>query len=60
MPTELSDPSLIAEKDKHYFLRRGRIDEPEPTDRNDFDYGSYLPIAMSHEQLGETVSIPFR
>jgi hypothetical protein len=33
--TELSDPELIAEKDKHYFLRRRRIDEPEP-DRNDF------------------------
>ena len=55
--TELSDPELIKEADKHYFLRAARDDATEPTD---FDYDSYLPIDYTHAQLGEAISVPFK
>ena len=58
MLTELSDPEVIKEQDKHYFLRAAREDETEPLD---FDYESYLPATITHEQAqsGETITIPF-
>ena len=48
---QLSDPDLLTEADKHYFLRRGRDDETEPTN---FDYDSALPLALDHDQVGKT------
>ena len=49
--SQLSDPDLLTEADKHYFLRRGRDDETEPTN---FDYDSALPLALDHDQVGKT------
>ena len=55
--TELSDPDLIQEADKHYFLRAAREDATEP---RGFDYDSYLPLTIKYTQLGEFKSIPFK
>jgi hypothetical protein len=55
--TELSDPDIIREADKHYFLRAAREDATEP---QDFDYDSYLPLTIEYSMLGQFVSIPFK
>ena len=50
---ELGDPDLVAEGDKHYFLRRTR----EPAD--DVDYEAYLPLPLPAEDARKRFQLPF-
>ena len=60
--TELSDPELLIEKDKHYFIRRRQNLLPPPEGVLDgnvpFDYESFLPIEVSHGDASH-FEIPF-
>jgi len=52
--TELGDPDLIKEADKHYFLRR-RCDDAE-----DYDYPAHLPLEIAEADPERSFEIPFR
>lgn len=51
--TELGDPDLVVEKDKHYFLRRAC------NDAKDRDYEAHLPLPLPQEDAGKRFLIPF-
>ena len=49
--TELGDPDLVAEADKHYFLRRQSDD--------DQDIDAYLPLPLTQADAGKRFQLPF-
>ncbi len=49
--TELADPDLVAERDKHYFLRRQAEDE--------HDIDAYLPLPLAQADAGKRFQLPF-
>ena len=51
--TELGDPDLVKEGDKHYFLRR-RTDSTK-----EHDYEAFLPIEIDSADAGKSYQIPF-
>lgn len=52
--TEIGDPDLVQEANKHYFLRH-RAKDPDR-----FDYQAYLPVEIPHADAEKRYSIPFR
>jgi len=51
--TEIGDPDLVQDADKHYFLRR-RSENP-----NRFDYPAYLPVEIPAADPEQRYQIPF-
>ncbi len=49
--SELGDPDLLAEGDKHYFLRRQA--------ENEHDIDALLPLPLTQEDAGERFQLPF-
>ena len=51
--TELGDPDLVAEGDKHYFLRR------TSEAAGGHDYRAHLPLALPQADAGKSFQLPF-
>ncbi len=49
--SELGDPDLVSERDKHYFLRRETEFEQ--------DVDTYLPLPLTQEAAGKRFQLPF-